>query len=153
MKTRTLILLGLLSTGCSSGGGPVDDPESTRQQIFAAHDTMVVALVEGRSTDALRTSEWQGVNLNGTPMTAKGFEGEDRAMQYDSIQVLDRELRLYGEAAALRWHANFYVRVNGRPSFAEMRLLDVYVLRDGRWLHDLMQVTPVFGTVGNPPGS
>jgi hypothetical protein len=33
-----------------------------------------------------------------------------------------------------------------------MRLLDLYVLRDGRWLLDLTQVTPVFGTVGNPPG-
>jgi len=52
----------------------------------------------------------------------------------------------------LRWHANFHVHVDGEPSFAEMRLLDVYVLRDGRWLLDLTRVTPVLGTVGNPPG-
>jgi hypothetical protein len=32
-----------------------------------------------------------------------------------------------------------------------MRLLDVYVLHEDRWLLDLTQVTPVFGTVGNPP--
>jgi hypothetical protein len=38
------------------------------------------------------------------------------------------------------------------PSFAEMRLLDVYVLHEDRWLLDLTQVTPVFGTVGNAPG-
>jgi hypothetical protein len=72
-------------------------------------------------------------------------------MVYDSIQVLDRDVRVYGETAALRWHANFYVQVNGQSSFAEMRILDVYVRRDGRWLSDLMQVTPVYGTVGNPP--
>lgn len=40
----------------------------------------------------------------------------------------------------------------GEPSFAEMRLLDLYVLHEDRWLLDLTQVTPVFGTVGNPPG-
>jgi hypothetical protein len=85
-------------------------------------------------------------------MSNEGFEGEERSMQYDDIEVLDRDVRVYGETAALRWHANFHVQVNGEPSFAEMRLLDLYVLRDGRWLLDLTQVTPVFGTVGNPPG-
>lgn len=109
-------------------------------------------MVARTSIAEYHTSEWRGVNLNGTPMTATGFEGEERTMQYDSIKVLDREVRVYGETAALRWHANFHVHVNGEPSFAEMRLLDVYVLRDGRWLLDLTQVTPVFGTVGNPPG-
>jgi len=154
MTTRALVLVALTVGGCSAGDAARDDNlESVRQHIFETHDAVVSALVEGRSTAAYRTSEWRGVNLNGTPMSAEGFEGEDRVMQYDSIQVLDREVRLYGKAAALRWHANFFVKVNGEPSFAEMRLLDVYVLRDGQWLHDLMQVTPVFGTVGTPPGS
>jgi hypothetical protein len=85
-------------------------------------------------------------------MSAEGFEGEERSMQYDSIQVLDREVRVYGTTAALRWHAHFHVHVNGQPSFAEMRLLDVYVLHEDLWLLDLTQVTPVLGTVGNPPG-
>jgi hypothetical protein len=85
-------------------------------------------------------------------MSNEGFQGEERSMQYDDIEVLDRDVRVYGQTAALRWHANFHVHVDGEPSFAEMRLLDVYVLRDGRWLLDLTRVTPVLGTVGNPPG-
>lgn len=154
MTARAMLLVALAVAGCSAGeAGRENHPATVRQHIFDTHDAMVSALVEGRSTAIHRTSEWRGVNLNGTPMSAEGFEDEDRVMQYDSIQVLDREVRLYGEAAALRWHANFFVKVNGEPSFAEMRLLDVYVLRDGKWLHDLMQVTPVFGTVGKPPVS
>jgi hypothetical protein len=127
------------------------DPEVARAEIVTVHEAVVSAMEAGTSTDLYSTAEWQGVNLNGTRMSLAGFEGEDRRMVYDSIQVLDRDVRVYGETAALRWHANFYVQVNGQSSFAEMRILDVYVRRDGRWLSDLMQVTPVYGTVGNPP--
>ena len=153
MNPRLLVLVAALSTGCAAEP-PVSapDPEEARRSILATNDAMVSAMVAGRSTAEYQTSEWRGVNLNGTPMSAEGFEGEERRMLYDSIQVLDRDVRVYGPTAALRWHANFYVRVNGEPSFAEMRLLDVYVLQEDRWLLDLTQVTPVFGTVGNPPG-
>lgn len=153
MRLRLLALIATFSIACSEvpSTGAVD-PDEARRSILAANDGMVAAMVARTSIAEYHTSEWRGVNLNGTPMTATGFEGEERTMQYDSIKVLDREVRVYGETAALRWHANFHVHVNGDPSFAEMRLLDVYVLRDGRWLLDLTQVTPVFGTVGNPPG-
>jgi hypothetical protein len=153
MNARFFVLLSILSTGCvndPASGSP--DSEEARESIFASHDAMVSAMVDGRSTAPYLTPEWRGVNLNGTPMSAEGFEGEERSMQYDSIHVLDRDVRVYGTTAALRWHANFYVHVNGEPSFAEMRLLEVYVLHEDQWLLDLTQVTPVFGTVGNPPG-
>jgi len=153
MNTRLLVLVTVLSTGCvDDPPSSVPDPEEARRSILATNDAMVSAMVDGRSTAEYQTSEWRGVNLNGTPMSAEGFEGEERSMQYDSIQVLDRDVRVYGPTAALRWHATFYVQVNGEPSFAEMRLLDVFVLHEDRWLLDLTQVTPVFGTVGNPPG-
>lgn len=153
-RTRLLAVLATLSIACSRGPTPgVVDPDEAQRRILAANDSMVAAMIAGTSRAEYHTPDWRGVNLNGTPMSAAGFDGEDRSMQYDSIQVLDREVRLYGETAALRWHANFHVHVNGQRSFAEMRLLDVYVLRDGRWLLDVTQVTPVFGTVGNPPGN
>jgi hypothetical protein len=133
-----------------SAGASVDPGEAERR-ILEAHDAVVAAMTAGASTAAYHTAQWRGVNLNGTPMSAEGFEGEDRQMVYDRIEVLDRDVRVYGDTAALRWHANFHVQVNGRPSFAEMRILDVYLLRDGHWLNDLTQVTPVYGTVGNPP--
>lgn len=153
MRLQLLALIATLSIACAEGPSPgAADLDQAQQSILATNDSMVAAMVAGTSTAAYQTPEWRGVNLNGTPMSAAGFEGEERSMQYDSIKVLDREVRLYGETAALRWHANFHVQVNGQPSFAEMRLLDVYVHRDGRWLLDLTHVTPVFGTVGNPPG-
>jgi hypothetical protein len=153
MSARLLVLLSILSTACANdpaSGTP--DAEEARESILASNDAMVSAMVDGRPTAPYLTPEWRGVNLNGTPMSAEGFEGEERGMQYDSIHVLDRDVRVYGPTAALRWHANFYVHVNGEPSFAEMRLLEVYVLHEDQWLLDLTQVTPVFGTVGNPPG-
>ena len=153
MRVTAAVWLTVLYLGCTGqAGAPVPDPEDARQSILAANDGMVSAMVAGTSTSQYETPEWRGVNLNGTPMSSAGFEGEERSMQYDSIHVLAREVRVYGETSALRWHANFFVRVNGQPSFAEMRLLDVYVWRDGQWLLDLTQVTPVYGTVGNPPG-
>jgi hypothetical protein len=149
---RAIVVAAIFAAACNADNVPQQpDPETARQQILAAHDSIVAAMTSGRPTTAYHTSGWEGVNLNGTPMSAEGFEGQERSMQYDSIHVLDRDVRIYGETAALRWHANFFVKVNGRPSFAEMRLLDLYVLRDGRWLSDLMQVTPVYGAVGNPP--
>jgi hypothetical protein len=153
MGARSFVLLSILSAGCANdpaSGTP--DPEEARESIFASNDAMVSAMVDGRSTAPHLTPEWRGVNLNGTPMSAEGFEGEERSMQYDSIHVLDRDVRVYGPTAALRWHANFYVHVNGEPSLAEMRLLDLYVRHEDQWLLDLTQVTPVFGTVGHPPG-
>ena len=152
MGVRALIYIFLAAAACNSAEVATQEaPDVSRQRILEAHDSIVAAMVGARSTAAYHTGEWSGVNLNGTPMSASGFEGEERAMVYDSIEVLERDVRVYGETAALRWHANFFVKVNGEPSFAEMRLLDVYVLRDGHWLSDLTQVTPVFGTVGNPP--
>lgn len=151
---RAIALTAMLAAGCTAANvAQQPDPETARQQVFETNDSVIAAMTSGRPTDAYRTNEWAGVNLNGTPMNAEGFEGEERSMQYDSIHILDRDMRLYGETAALRWHANFFVKVNGEPSFAEMRLLSLYVLRDGRWLNDLTQVTPVYGTVGNPPGA
>lgn len=152
MKIRVAVWLAAISLGCT--GEPAatpPNPEQARQEIVDALNARVTAMIAGTDGREYRTEEWRGVNLNGTPMSAQGFEGEDRSMQYDSIAILDRDVRVYGETAALRWHGNFHVHVNGEPSFAEMRLLDVYVLRDGRWLLDLTQVTPVYGTVGNPP--
>lgn len=152
MNLRLLVLATVLSSGCADGPpSSVPDPEEARRSILATNDAMVSAMVDGRSTAEYQTSEWRGVNLNGTPMSAEGFEGQERSMQYDSIPVLDRDVRVYGPTAGLRWHASFYVHVNGKPGFAEMRLLDVYVLDGDRWLLDLTQVTPVYGTVGNPP--
>lgn len=152
MIRHTTVLAALLAAGCSTANVDQEpDDEAARRQILAVNDSMVAAMTAGSSTSAYRTDEWSGVNLNGTPMSAEGFEGEDRSMQYDSIHVRDRDVRVYGETAALRWHADFFVKVNGNPSYAEMRLLSIYVLRDGRWLNDLTQVTPVYGTVGNPP--
>lgn len=153
MRVRALVCIASIAAlGCAAGEPVVEEaPDESRQRIFDANDAIISAMVEGASTSAYQTADWRGVNLNGTPMSAEGFEGEERVMVYDSIQVLERDVRVYGGTAALRWHANFFVKVNGEPSFAEMRLLDVYVLRDGRWLNDLTQVTPVFGTVGNPP--
>lgn len=155
MNARMLVVavaMSGMSGGCVGGGVPdALDPEEARQSVLAVNDLIASGLVEGSSTARYRTPEWRGVNLNGTPMSAEGFEGEERSIRYDSIEVLDRDVRVYGETAALRWHANFHVHVNGEPSFAEMRLLDVYVLRDGQWLLDLTQTTPVFGTVGRPP--
>jgi len=153
MKACLSLWVTLTAVACGADPTPVPrNAEDATARIREANDSIVSGMVAGTSTASYRTSEWRGVNLNGTPMTAQGFEGGERRMEYDSIQVLDRDVRLYGETAALSWHANFFVKVNGEPSFAEMRLLDVYVRRDGRWLLDQTQVTPVFGTVGNPPG-
>jgi hypothetical protein len=152
MSFRRVVSVSLIALGgCSTGELNDDGLASVEQQLYAVHDSIVAAMVAATPSGAWLTSEWQGVNLNGTPMNAGGFEGEDRVMEYDSIHVIDRNVRLYDGTAALRWHAEFFVKVNGRPSFAEMRILDVFVLRDGRWLNDLTQVTPIFGTVGNPP--
>lgn len=148
-----LVLLAMSAAACApEPRSTTDGRADAEQQILKTHDAMVAAMVAGTSTAAYNTADWRGVNLNGTPMSADGFEGERREMTYDRIEVLDREVRMYGDAtAALRWHANFWVKVNGQPSFAEMRILDVYVNRDGQWKNDLTQVTPIFGTVGNPP--
>jgi hypothetical protein len=162
MKLRSLILAIVLGAGCGNDPAPspddqarpVGDGEASRDSILAENDGRVSAKVHGRSRAEFHTPEWRGVNLNGTPMSAEGFEGEERAVLYDSIHVRDRDVRVYGSTAstaALRWHADFWVHVNGEPSYAEMRLLEVYVFRDGRWVTDLTQVTPVFGTVANPP--
>lgn len=153
MKRGMAAILAVVA-GCSGPPGAESvDVVAPDSAILAVHDAIVAAMVAGTPTAEYHTDDWSGVNLNGTPMTLGGFEGGGRDMVYDSIQVVDRDIRLYGESAALRWHGHFYVKVNGEPSYAEMRLLDVYILEDGRWLNDLTQVTPIFGTVGNPPAN
>jgi hypothetical protein len=143
-----------LLTGCGNSPSPAPDAMAdVEQRILQIHDATVTAMVAGTSTAEFITSDWRGVNLNGTPMSNEGFEGGQRVMEYDSIQIIDRDVRVYGEVAALQWHGHFFVKVNGQPSYAEMRLLDIYVLREGTWRNDLTQVTPVYGSVGNPPGN
>jgi len=144
------LVLCVAACGAEQPGVTGDNAEA-EGHILKTHDAIVAAMVAGTSTAAYHTDDWRGVNLNGTPMSASGFEGEKREMTYDRIEVLDHEVRVYGDTAAVRWHANFWVKVNGQSSFAEMRILDVYVRRAGEWKSDLTQVTPVYGTVGNPP--
>lgn len=152
MRIGALVVAVVLLTGCANRpASGLPDPEEARQSILEANDGLVSAMVEDRSRAEYHTADWRGVNLNGTPMSAEGFEGEERSVRFDSIQVHDRDVRVYGRTAALRWHADYFVHVNGQPSFAELRLLDLYVFRGDRWLLDLTQVTPVYGTVGNPP--
>jgi hypothetical protein len=153
MTIRQMVLISIAYVGAACAPSSEVDTDAARAEILAVHESMVSAMEAATSTAAYLTEDWRGVNLNGTPMSSEGFEGEDRTMQYDSIRVRERDERVYGRTAALRWHADFFVKVNGQESFAEMRILDVYVLRDGQWLNDLTQVTPVYGTVGNPPSN
>ena len=68
--------------GCAGDPAPaVVDHDVVRQRVFDANDSIVVAMVDGRSTARWQTAEWGGVNLNGTPMSSQGFEGEERTMQ------------------------------------------------------------------------
>jgi ketosteroid isomerase-like protein len=68
-----------------------------------------------------------------------------RQLRFDSLQLVESLVRLYGTTAVVTGHTEMTGRFEEQPFAASSRYTHVFVLQDGRWHLASAQGTPISG--------
>jgi uncharacterized protein (TIGR02246 family) len=78
--------------------------------------------------------------------TTKAEEIEDfksGALKYESIDMRDQKIRIYGDTAVVNTLASVKATVNGKPISGDFRAIFVWVKQKGNWMSVAFQSTRV----------
>lgn len=64
-------------------------------------------------------------------------------VKFDTAEVEDVNVRMFGTAAVVTGVAKFTARVDGKPASFKERFTDVYAKRNGRWQPVASHTTPI----------
>ena len=147
MKSVKLIAL-VLVTICLlavplawSQGGNVEEEIKTLQ-------TQLVLAVQKGDTSVFEkyyTRDCYIIHGDGK-LTTKAEEIEDfksGALKYESIDVRDQKIRIYGDTAVVNTLASVKATVNGKPLSGDFRAIFVWVKSKEGWKEVAFQSTPV----------
>jgi ketosteroid isomerase-like protein len=104
-------------------------------EALAAND---IAAIERHLAPDWRIIEAQGQRVTRKDLIAILRSGE---LKYRSFAARDLDIRLYGPTAIVTGHALVSGAFDGKPFSSDEILSEVLVVRDGRWLCVLSQVT------------
>jgi ketosteroid isomerase-like protein len=112
-------------------GSPSDDQELRRivqdlARAWMQHDR---AFIEG-----VLAPEWSVTQADGSILTRATVLGPFfDSVSFDSNQIDDVSIALFGDTAVVRGRTAASARVNGVPISARIRFTDVFIKRNGRW--------------------
>ena len=115
------------------------DVEEVSEQLKAIERDRLRALVEADIPQAsrLHAEDFQLINPMGGSFSKADYLGaiEAGVIQYDSWEPAAIEVRVYGDAAVIRYQAELQIRVRGMPDAPSGRFwhTDVYEKRNGSW--------------------
>lgn len=128
-----------------------------------------VCAVDARLVDAFRRNhaaaiadiyadDFVLINVRGTRVEKARVVGALRSgqLRFDSLAVLDAEVRAYGTSAIVTGRQYHVAREPGPDTTAhakEVAVTKVYVMRNGKWQLVTMQITPVAAAGPPPPDS
>ena len=127
-------------TGKAKGG-------NVEQQIEALSDQAIQAQLKG-DTSALEKNYADDATIihsDGT-LSTKAQEIENlksSALKYESIDVRDRKIKVYGNTAVVIALSSFKGTLSGKPFSGDVRSTRIFVKQDGNWKMVLFQVTRV----------
>jgi hypothetical protein len=138
----TLVILSLLVAPLAwSQGG------STEQQIKTLIDQVYAALLKADTTslETLLSDDYTGIRGDGLLLTkAQEIESvKSGAIKYETNEVRDLKIRVYGHTAVTTVLTFFKGITNGKPNSGNVRTTRVWVKQMGKWKCVSYQATRV----------
>jgi ketosteroid isomerase-like protein len=156
-----LAILGILVVSvtaaavATASAAPSDSPEAQRLRTTELERQHALVNADMAALDLLTADDFQLVPPPGIPLSRAEYVGAVAAgaIEYVAFEpASDMQVRLYGDAAALRYLAHIDVVVAGLGHFdTDAWVTDVYERRGGRWQIVWEQATAVGGFP--PPAS
>jgi ketosteroid isomerase-like protein len=117
----------------------------TEQEIKALEEERNRAIVNGdfAALDRMTADDYTFITLRGELRTkseiVKGFQS--KSFKYDSRQISDLKIRVYGNTAVVTGRSNQKGAENGKDYSGDYRFTRVYVKQNDRWLTVALQAT------------
>lgn len=135
--------------------------DSRAQREVCALDARLVDAFRHNRLDAiaaLYADDFVLINFRGTRADKTGVLGVLRSgqLRFDSLAVLDAEVRAYGTTAIVTGRHYHVAREPGPDTTAhakQVAVTKVYVMRNGKWQLVSMQITPIAATAPPPSDS
>jgi len=119
----------------------------TEQEIKALEQERNRAILQGDAAalGRMTADDYSFITLRGELRTkseiVKGFESG--SFKYESRQISDLKIRVYGDTAVVTGRSTQKGRENGKDYSGDYRFTRVYVKQNGRWLTVALQTTLV----------
>jgi ketosteroid isomerase-like protein len=135
--------------------------DSRAQREVCAVDAQLVDAFRRNAADAIAdiyADDLVLINFRGTRVDKTGVLGALRSSQlrFDSLAVLDAEVRAYGTTAIVTGRHYHVAREPGPDTTAhakQVAVTKVYVMRNGKWQLVSMQITPIAAAAPPPSDS
>ena len=147
-----ILVSGLTAVAVANSGPPNTSPKADRLRAVELERLSSLVAADVESARPLMADDFQLIPPPGFPMTREEYLGAVKAGAIDYLvfePVSEIDVRMYGNAAALRYRGHVRVNVEGLGQFDhEVWFTYVYEKRNGRWQAVWEQAT---GVGGFPP--
>ena len=141
MMKRFGIVLGLVAASCLLLAGDALGESSTNAKTEKAIQDLEMrrftAMVEAdvATLESLLASDMTYSHSSGWTQTKSEFIGSirSRELEYKEIKPDALQVRAYGSTAVVTGRAQVRTKSKGQENSLELRFLDVYVKRKGKW--------------------
>jgi uncharacterized protein (TIGR02246 family) len=119
----------------------------TEQEIKALEEDRNRAIVQGDAAalERMTADDYTFITLRGELRTkseiVKGFQSG--SFKYESRQISDLRIRVYGDTAVVTGRSTQKGRENGKDYSGDYRFTRVYIKQNGRWMSVALQTTLV----------
>lgn len=129
--------------------GSIATAQSTPEKLRAIEENRLRALVKAdmAAADSLHAADFQLINPIGGTLSKQEYLGAIAAGEIDYVlwEPAKIEVRLYGDAAVLRYQAEIKINVKSMPDAPQGKFwhTDLYELRNGQWKVVWSQATQI----------
>jgi uncharacterized protein (TIGR02246 family) len=142
---RALLLMSLVCSYVWAQNQSANAALSAEEEIKSLEQDRNRAILNGDAAalDRMTADDYTFITLRGELRTkseiVKGFQSG--SFKYESRQISDLSVRVYGNTAVVTGRSNQKGVENGKDYSGDYRFTRVYVKKDGRWLTVALQTT------------
>ena len=149
MKSIGMVIL-VVNLSCGYGFAQVQTQRpavAAEQEIRSLEEARNQAIVHGDAAvlERMTADDYTFITLRGELRTkaeiVKGFQSG--SFKYDSREISDLKIRVYGDTAVVTGRSTQKGRENGKDYSGDYRFTRVYVKQNGRWVTVALQATLV----------
>jgi ketosteroid isomerase-like protein len=139
------VALALVPSAQAQPIGPASADAMAKAEILKIEEERNQAIVrgDGAALERLTAEDYSFITLRGELRTkqeiVQGFKSG--SFHYESRQISDLIVRVYGNTAVVTGRSNQKGREDGKDYSGDYRFTRVYVKQDGRWLTVALQAT------------
>ena len=146
---RVLAFIGILVAGWYYTANTMaqSSDDKSKEEIRALENERNQAILKGDAAtlERMTSDDYTFITLRGELRTkveiVKGFSSG--TFKYDSREISDLNIRIFGNAAVVTGLARQHGAENGKDYSGDYRFTRVYAKQDGRWLTVALQTTRI----------